>query len=166
MLGWIITSTVTASVLAWYNTVGSNCTSRNNRLMLNSDMCLIKDITFNGSGGGGQPTCTHDSCADSPTVSVAQEFAGNNGQFLAEWSAALGKMLNKGYHTADLTVVGGDGTVEATDVVADVDEVAVPTVAPAGGAHLKLGSFGAILCATGGIGHAVYGFQALCCVVI
>ena len=60
-------------------------------MMLNSDMCLIKDITFNDGGTGGQPTCTHDSCADSPTVSTAEEFAGDNGQFLTEYvSSCIG----------------------------------------------------------------------------
>ena len=161
----IITSTATASVVApeqmlvvhckfelQPHRMHACCRSRGNRLMLNSDMCLIKDITFNGGGGGGQPTCTHDSCAASPTESVAQEFAGNNGQFLAEFSAALVKMLNKGYNTDDLTVAGGDGAVASTDDVAgdvgvaDVDDMALPA-APTVGAHLNLGCFRVLSCA-------------------
>ena len=52
--------------------------------MLNSDMCMIKDITFNG-GGGGEPTCTYQTCGDSPTLATVQDFAGNNGQFVTEY---------------------------------------------------------------------------------
>ena len=56
---------------------------RGNLLQLNSDMCLFKDITFNG-GGGGQPTCDFNDCGDSPTAGVVEEFAGDNNQWLTE----------------------------------------------------------------------------------
>ena len=59
---------------------------RGNLLQLNSDMCLFKDITFNG-GGGGQPTCEFNGggeCGDSPTAGVVEEFAGDNNLFVTE----------------------------------------------------------------------------------
>ena len=55
--------------------------------MLNSDMCLIKDITFVDDRGDGEPACTYDTCGDSATRGTVEEFANDNDLFVTEYAS-------------------------------------------------------------------------------
>lgn len=78
--------------------------------MLNSDMVLIKDVFDGSTKDKGEPTCTYAECPDSPTLSIAEEYAADNALFVKEFTAAYIKMLTKGNDFCDLEVVPSKGS--------------------------------------------------------
>ncbi|CAH1784078.1 unnamed protein product [Owenia fusiformis] len=71
-------------------------------MMLNSDMCLVKDITADSDG---RSSCNYFSCADSPTFSIVEEYANNNALWVSEYSRAHTIMTSNGYGEGDLASV-------------------------------------------------------------
>ena len=75
--------------------VGKNCTPRpaaHQRIMLNSDMCLLKNFTVDSTG---TPSCTYASCGlNVYTASYVKEFALSEPVFKAAFGPSFTKMVN------------------------------------------------------------------------
>jgi len=80
-----------ARIYQWSST---NTNAR--RIMLNSDMCLVKDLGTITSEG--EVACTYDECPDAPldVLDWVKAFALDNDLFLVEFGKAFQKMINHG----------------------------------------------------------------------
>lgn len=77
---------------------------------------MIKDVFTGTDKMSGQPTCEYSSCADSPTFSLAQQYAVDNDMFIRDFTFAFVKMVTKGYDICRLEVVPSQGSgVETED---------------------------------------------------
>jgi predicted enzyme related to lactoylglutathione lyase len=66
--------------------------------MLNSDMCLIKEIEMDENG---ESACTYDTCASSSGLSYFQKFADSQSDWLAKFSEAWTIMQSAGDYTLE-----------------------------------------------------------------
>lgn len=66
-------------------------------MMLNTDMCLVKDL--GNMTSQGQASCSYKSCPDSPKwmLDLVEKFASDNNFFVSEFSKAYQKMISNGY---------------------------------------------------------------------
>merc|ERR1712038_26988 len=60
----------------------------------NADMALVK---YFDTDSEGMPSCDFAGCPDSPSASIAAEFAASNDLFIQEFSAIYAKLLSTGY---------------------------------------------------------------------
>ncbi|CAH1780376.1 unnamed protein product, partial [Owenia fusiformis] len=68
--------------------------SDNTKLMLNSDMCLAKNLQLTGAVAG----CTYDNCADATTNSKVVEYANDNQLWVDDFAAVFQKMIEHGWN--------------------------------------------------------------------
>eukprot|EP00892_Ulva_mutabilis_P012127 jgi/Ulvmu1/9287/UM050_0036.1 len=141
-LGWGIQKLPAAVPLyQWTSATGQ-------QLMLNSDMCLLLDIFNETSGGtspqvgfgvGGveagtaaPPVCTYDTCADSPTAAIVQQYAANNTLFMADFTAVWIKMVTNGYDVCELAVVPAEGSGPDFEELYGIDAITEDCAAESG----------------------------------
>ncbi|CAH1784079.1 unnamed protein product [Owenia fusiformis] len=102
-------------------------------MMLNSDMCLVKDITVDSDG---RSSCNYFSCADSPTLSIVEEYANNNALWVSEYSRAHAIMTSNGYNSDDLRIPGtnvDDDSDEEEEEIIEAIEAILAAGRPQGG---------------------------------
>jgi len=71
------------------------------RLLFNADLCLYKDLLFDGSAGG-RSLCTYDTCRLSRTALSVNRFAASNDVWLSSFMPAYMKMTERGYSSQQL----------------------------------------------------------------
>jgi len=79
-----------ASSPAWqWNTGGLG-------MMLNTDMCLYKDVVLDADG---KSSCSYSTCATAPTADLVVEYANSNAVWIADFAAVFTKMISHGDFT-------------------------------------------------------------------
>lgn len=67
--------------------------------MFNTDMAVFYNMEPANDNTGQHPDCSEDSdtCAESPTATIANNFANDNTLFLQTFARCFSMMLDKGY---------------------------------------------------------------------
>lgn len=105
------------------------------RIMLSSDMCLLKSFTVS-QADGSDVSCEYDSCPDnSETASYVRAYAADHDAFIADFGPVYSKMLEIGYKQGELEDPDNDSSSETNQ-----DVIIGAVVGSVGGAFVIAGA--------------------------